>query len=113
MELDQRFIISFLDRDDAGRPDIQTRPSPQFGDAAYSLRSVQRWRQYVQQGREFVDNEPRSGRSPIDSLGIQILSCLEKQLFRSAYSLTEGLNVSHRTILNQLRDWLGMKLLNL
>jgi hypothetical protein len=42
MELEQQIIIRFLDREHAEPRDIHARLSAQFGDAAYSLRSVQR-----------------------------------------------------------------------
>jgi hypothetical protein len=60
-----------------------------------------------------MNNESRSGRSPIDFLDIQILSSLEKQSFHSAYSLSEILNVSHTTIFNHLRDSLHLKYFHL
>jgi hypothetical protein len=60
-----------------------------------------------------VDDEPRSGRPPIDFLDIQILSPLEKQPFHSAYSLAEILDVSQTTSVNHLHDSLGMKLFHL
>jgi hypothetical protein len=41
------------------------------------------------------------------------ISSLEKQPFHSAYSLAEILDGSHMTILNHLRDLLGMKLFHL
>jgi biotin operon repressor len=81
----------------------------QFGDEAYSLRSVRRWCQYVRQGRELIHDELRSGRPPVGFLDIQILSNLEKYPFHSAYSLAEILKVSHATILKHLHEALGMK----
>jgi hypothetical protein len=113
MEHEQRRIIRFLYRKHAEPQDIHARLSTQFVDAAYSLRSVQRWCQYIRQGPELLDEEPRSGRPPIDFLDIQILSSIEKQPFHSAYSLAEILDVSHTTILNHLRNSLGMKLFHL
>jgi hypothetical protein len=77
MELEQRTTIRFLDREHAEPRDIHARLSGQFDDAAYSLRSVQRWCQYIQQGCELLDDERRSGRPPIDFLDIQILSSRE------------------------------------
>jgi transposase len=77
MEFEQRIIIRFLYREQAKPRDISARLSAQFG-AAYSLRSVQRWCRYIRQGRELLDDEPRSGRPPIDFLDIQILLSLEK-----------------------------------
>jgi hypothetical protein len=113
MELEQRIIIHFLYMEHAEPRDIHVRLSAQFGDAAYSLRSLQRWRQCIPQGRELLDDEPRSGRPSIDFLDIQILSSLEKQSFHSAYSHAEILNVSHTMILNHLHYSLGMKLFHL
>jgi hypothetical protein len=60
-----------------------------------------------------LDDELQSGRPPIDFLDIQILSSLKKRPFHSAYSLAEILDVSHTTILNYLRDSLGMQLFHL
>jgi hypothetical protein len=108
MELEQRIIIRFFDRELAEPRDIHARLSAQFDDAAYSLRSVQRWFQYIRQGHELLDDEPQSERPPIDFLDIQILSSLEKQAFHSADSLAEILDVSHTTTLNHLRDSLGL-----
>jgi hypothetical protein len=110
MELEQRIIIRFLYREHAEPRDVPARLLARFGDTVYSLRSVQRWCQYNRQGRELLDNEPRSGRLPIDFFDIQILSSLEKQTFHSGYSLTQILDVLHTTILNHLRGSLGIKL---
>jgi hypothetical protein len=100
MELEQRIIIHFLHREHVEPRDIHARLSTQFGDATYSLRSVQRWCQYIRQGLELLDDELLSGRPPIDFLDIRILSSLEKQPLHSAWSLAEIHDVSHSTILN-------------
>jgi hypothetical protein len=113
MELEQQIFIPFRYREYTEPRDIHARLSAQFGDDAYSLRSVQRWCQYIRQGRELLDDEPRSGRLPIDFLHIQIISSLEKQPFHSAYSLAAIFDVLHTTILNHLRDSLEMKLFHL
>jgi hypothetical protein len=97
----------------ADSQDIQARLAAQLGDATDSLRGVQCWRQYARQRREFLGDEPRSGRLLIDFLDIRILTCAEKQSLHSAYSLPEMLNVWHMTILNHLHDDLGMKLFHL
>jgi hypothetical protein len=104
MEFEQRVIIGFLCREGADVRNIQVQLSAQFGDAAYSLRSVQRWYLHVRQGRKFLNDESRAGKPAIDVLDIQVLSSLEKQPFHSAYSLSEVLKVSHTTILNRFRD---------
>jgi hypothetical protein len=68
MNLEQQIIIRFPDREHTEPRDIHARLSAHFGDAAHSLKSVQRWCQYIRQGRELLDDEPRSGRPPIDFL---------------------------------------------
>jgi hypothetical protein len=70
MELEQRIIIRFLSREHAEPRNIHAQLSAQFGDAAYSLRSVQRWYQYIRQGSELLDDELWTGRRPIDFLEI-------------------------------------------
>jgi hypothetical protein len=110
MELEQRIFTRFLDREHVELRDIHIQLSAQFNDAAYSLRSVQLWCQYIRQNGELLDDEPWSGRPPIDFPDIQILLSLEKQPFHSAYSLAEILDASHTTILSHLCDSLGMKL---
>jgi hypothetical protein len=56
-----------------------------------------------------MDGEPRPGRPPIDFLDIRVLASLEKEPLHSIYFLAEILNVSHKIILNYLRDLLSMK----
>jgi hypothetical protein len=60
-----------------------------------------------------MDNDPRSGRQPVDFPDIQILAYLETQSFHSTYSLAKILNVSHATIVNDSRYSLSMKLFHL
>jgi hypothetical protein len=70
MELDQQIIIRFLYGEHAEPRDIDARLSAQFADVASSLRSGKRWCQYIRQGCELLDDEPRSGRPPIDFFDI-------------------------------------------
>jgi hypothetical protein len=109
MDFEQRVIIRFLFKEGVDANYIHTRLLAQFEDEASSLRSVQCWRQNVRQGRELMNDEPRSRRPPVDFLDIQILSNLEKCPFHSAYSFAEILKVSHATILKHLHEALGMK----
>jgi hypothetical protein len=110
MEYEQRIIIRFLHREGVAPDEIHTRLRAQFGDDTDSSRSVRRWCSYVQQGREDLHDGAPPGRPPIDFLDLQILGCLEKELFHSAYSLVEVLGVSRTTILNRLHGSLMMKI---
>jgi hypothetical protein len=78
MELEQRITIRLLDREHADPRALHAQLSGQCGHAACSLLNGQRRYQYSRQGRQLLDDEPRSGRPPIDLLKIQILSSLEK-----------------------------------
>jgi hypothetical protein len=82
-------------------------------DEANSLQNVQHWCLYIPQKCEFLNDEPRSGRPPINCLDLQILSSLRKQPFHSAYSLPAILNVLLTIILNHLRDSLHLKCFHL
>jgi DNA-binding transcriptional ArsR family regulator len=62
------------------------------------------------QGREDLHDEVRSGKPPIDFLGIRILVSLDKHPFHSVYAIAEALGVSHSTILSHLLESLGMKI---
>jgi hypothetical protein len=110
MDSEQRVIIRFLHREGVAPDEIRTRLRAQFGDDTYSSRSVRRWYPYVRQGWEDLHDEARPGQPLIDFLDLQILGCLEKEPFHSAYSLAEVLGVSHTTILNHLHNSLMMKI---
>jgi hypothetical protein len=113
MDFEQRVIIRFLFKENLDANDIHTRLLAQLGDEDDSLRSVQRWYQYVRQGRELMHHEPRSGTAPVDFFDIQILSNLEKYPFHSADPLAEILKMSHAMMLKHLHDALGMKYFHL
>jgi hypothetical protein len=109
MEYDQRLIIRFLYKARVSPEDIHTCLEEQFRDAPYRDRSVRRGCQYVQQGREDLHDEVRSGRPPIDFLSIRILALLDKQPFGSAYLIAEARCVFYSPITSHFREPLGMK----
>jgi hypothetical protein len=84
MEYDQRIIILFLCKEHVSAEDMNRGLKAQFGDPNYSehsWRSVQRWYEYVRQGREDLQDEVRSGRPPTDFLGVRILALPDEQPF--------------------------------
>jgi hypothetical protein len=50
MDYEQRVIVRFLYKEGVLPVEIHTRVKAQFGEDAYSLRSVQHWCQLVRQG---------------------------------------------------------------
>jgi hypothetical protein len=109
MEYDQRIIVRFLHKDGVQSDQIRTRLKAQFEDDTYSLRSVQLWCQYVRQGREDLRDEERSGKPSLEFIDSKIIACHNSDPFHPAYSIAEAIGISHSTVLNHLRDSLGMK----
>jgi DNA-binding transcriptional ArsR family regulator len=109
MDYEQRVIVRFLCKEGVLPAEIHTRVEAQFGEDAYSLRSVQRWCQLVRHGREDLHDGDRLGRSTLDFIDSKIMSLLEREPFHTAYSLAEAIGVSHSTVLRHLHDSFAMK----
>jgi DNA-binding transcriptional ArsR family regulator len=109
MDYEQRVIVLFLYKEGVLPAEIHTRVKAQFEKDAYSLRSVQRWCQFVLQGREDLHDGDRLGRPTLDFIDSKIISLLEREPFHSAYSLAEAIGVSYSTVLRHLHDSLAMK----
>jgi hypothetical protein len=96
MEFDQRVIIRLFCQECAFAEGIHLRLDTYFGQDACSPGSVRRWRHYVRQGSENLWDKARPGEPPIDFLDVRVLSLLDKQPSRSAYSIADALGVSIR-----------------
>jgi hypothetical protein len=98
MDSEQRITIQFLDRESELPESIVRRHEFEFPKPPAP-------------GEHFHD-EVSFSESPVDSLGLQILLCPDKQPFNFTYSLAEALNGSYSIppIVNYLDDSLGMKI---
>jgi hypothetical protein len=109
MDSEQRVIVRFLYREELAPAKIHTRLKAQYGDDAYSLRSVQHWCQFVRQGRENRHDDDRVGRPTLDFIDFKIIAFLDREPFYSAYSLADAISILHSIILRYLKNSLGMK----
>jgi hypothetical protein len=81
IEYDQRVIARFLHSEGVHPDQIHARLTAQFGSGTDNLRSVQRWCQYVRQGREEMDDEERSGRLSLRFIDSKIIARLDREPF--------------------------------
>jgi hypothetical protein len=109
MEYDQRVIIRFLWNDGVDAHEIIHRCQAQFAEHTYQIQTVQFSITEIRLGRQDLHDEIRTGRLPLDDLGIKILTILDKSPFKSAYSIAERLLVALSTVLWHLHDSIGFK----
>jgi hypothetical protein len=102
MEYDQRVIIKFLWNEGADIHQSAARLQVQFAEHAYQLPTVQFWITEMRHGRQYLDDEIRNGRPPLDDLHSKILVILDKSPFESAYSIAERLLIGYSTVLLHL-----------
>jgi hypothetical protein len=76
----------------------------QFGEHAYVLRTVRFWIAEVRISRQYLHDEIRTGRSPLDYLDAKILGILDKSFFESACSIAETLIIVYSIVLLHLHD---------
>jgi hypothetical protein len=101
-------ITRFLLKENANEDDIRRRFQVQSTDGAYSIQNVRRWCQFITQGREDLQDDPKSTRPPNDFINTKILPAW-REPFHFAHSFAEVLGVSYFTIIRHLRDSLGMR----
>jgi hypothetical protein len=109
MEYDQRVIIKFLLNEGADVRDIADRLQEQFGEYIYKVQTVQFWIAEVRLGRQYLYDEIRIGKSPLDDFDAKILAILDKSHFESARSIAETLRVAHPIMLLYLHNSIGFK----
>jgi hypothetical protein len=76
---------------------------------ACQLQMVQFWITGIRIGHQDLDDEIRTGRSPLDDLEAKILAILNKSLFESVNSIVKRLIITHLTVLLHLHDSIGSK----
>ena len=70
---------------------------------------VTKWAGRFRSGRVELEDDPRSGRPPIEGLAQRVLDALEDQPFASTRELGKVLGFSHMSIFNTLTMELGFK----
>jgi hypothetical protein len=113
MSYEKRIIIQFLYKEKVRPTQIHRRLAAQYGLETYGLRSLQHWCQLSDCGRQNLNDDPRSGRLPIDHLDAKIIARLEREPFSSRYSVAEALDVFPATLLSRFHNSLGTKFFDL
>ena len=109
MEIEQRYVISFLIRKGLKTKDIILELQQTYKDDAYSKTTVYYWVNEIKLGRIDLNNIPSPGR-PVDSFIDQfILKELDVNPRISARSLAKKAKVSKTMIIDHLHNSLGMK----
>jgi hypothetical protein len=85
----------------------------QFDEHVYKFRTVQFWIAEVRLGGQDLDDEIRTGRSPLDDFDVKILVILDKFLFKSTRSIAKTLCIAHSIILLYLHDSIDFRLFHL
>ena len=73
-----------------------------YGAAAPSLSVVKDWAKRFRDGRETLEDDPRSGRPKSADFGKLVLDVLDEMPFASARYIAETISCSHTTVLNTL-----------
>jgi hypothetical protein len=74
MDVDQRAIIKFLENEGADARQIAAELQAQFGEYDDQTRTVQFWMTEIRPGRQYLHDETRSRRPPLDDLDGKILA---------------------------------------
>jgi hypothetical protein len=102
-------IIEFPWNERADTRQIAARLQTQFVKHDYQFRTVQFWITEIRRGCQDLYDEIRGGRHPLDDFDGKFLATLNKYLFESAQSMAERLIVAYSTVLQYLRESLGLK----
>jgi hypothetical protein len=109
MDHDQRVLIKFVWNDGADARQIAARLQAQFVEHACQLGTVQFWIAEIRRGRQYLHDEIRSARAPLDNLDSKILAILDKSPFESAHSMSDRLLLAYSTVLQYLHKSFGFK----
>lgn len=106
-----RAVIKFLTKQGKPPQTIFQEMLSVYGDSCPGKTMVYKWNSLFKQGRESLEDDPRSGR-PIEATTSNIVEKVEKLILEDTRlkkkQLAEMVGVSPATILNILHDHLGM-----
>lgn len=107
-----RAVIHFLWKKGRSNKEITSEIDAVYGDDAPSLRTVQKWTKLFNEGKEDLDDAPRSGRPPKEFLVTKVRTLLEENPFFSQKKIAKTLEVDQRTIHHILSENLGLTRVN-
>lgn len=98
MSYEQRAVIHFLYLQKFNNKDIHERLMEAYNREALDLRTVQRWTKAFAEGKDNLDDDPRSGRPPIFGLSEKIQELLDRNEFLSQKQIARELGVDAKTV---------------
>ena len=108
-EIEQRGIIHFYYLKRKTPSKIHEKLVGVYKCNALKLKTVEYWYHEFKCGRTNIDDNPRSGRPPLDDLDAIILTTLTKYPFSSVSQISEACGCSYGTIYKHLTEVLGYK----
>ncbi|XP_053602914.1 protein GVQW3-like [Plodia interpunctella] len=110
-KIEHRAVIKFLTKQGKSAQIIFQELLAVYGDSAPGKTMVYKWHGLFKQGRESIEDDPRSGR-PIEATTSEIVEKVEKLVLEDTRwkkkQLAAMIGVSETSILNILHDHLGM-----
>jgi histone-lysine N-methyltransferase SETMAR len=109
--LEIRAVIKFLTKKGRATADIQTELQEVYGDNAPSYSTIKKWASEFKQGRESLEDDPRSGRPSTSTTDgnvdfIEELVMRERQI--SVRRVANELGISKTVVADILKNRLGM-----
>jgi hypothetical protein len=108
-EIEKRWIIRVLWKEDTAAPEIQQRLKAVSGDSKYALSTIYEWMRNFHLGRTEIRDFHRSEGPRIDGIDGAIIFRVHIFPLHTVRTLTETLGVSPCTIRHQLCDSLGLQ----
>ncbi|XP_053606964.1 protein GVQW3-like [Plodia interpunctella] len=110
-KIEHRAVIKFLTKQGKSAQIIFQELLAVYGDSVPEKTMVYKWHGLFKQGRESIEDDPRSGR-PIEATTSEIVEKVEKLVLEDTRwkkkQLAAMIGVSETSILNILHDHLGM-----
>ena len=111
--MEQRYVIYFLCRKGFKTEDITAELDEVYQDGSLSLSKVYFWKREFRLGREDLEDEHRSGRTPYDGLDAAILCMLKDNSHATAHKMAHKFSVDPSTVARHLNNSIGMRWLHL
>lgn len=108
-EIEQRGIIHFYYLKGKTPLKIHQKLVDTYQCNALKQKTVEYWYHEFKCGRANIDDNPRSGRPPLDDLDAIILTTLTQYPYSSVSQISEACGCSYGTIYNRLTEVLGYK----
>jgi histone-lysine N-methyltransferase SETMAR len=110
-EIEQRAVIKFLSKEGNSAPNIYKRLKAVYDDTALSRKTVYRWIERFESGRESISDEQRKGRPKVvsDKVHVEVIQQMILNDRRvTLETLSENSGISHGSVFNIIHNELLM-----